>query len=80
MTTVPAPAPTTTPPLSSGWKTSEFLLSLFASIVGAVLASGLPTDNIVVRVAGVAASVLAAMGYTAGRSKLKAAAAAETKP
>lgn len=53
-----------------GYKTTEFWLSLVAVIIGAVLASGL--DNpVVLKVAGIAASVLTAMGYSLTRAKTK---------
>jgi hypothetical protein len=55
-----------------GASTSEFWLSLLAVVVGAVVASGLlPTDGVAVRLAGIASTTLAALGYTASRTSLK---------
>ena len=59
-------------PVKAGWKTTEFWLSVLAAIVGAVLASGLPSDNPVVRAAGVASAALAALGYSISRGNAKA--------
>jgi hypothetical protein len=58
--------------MKSGWKTSEFWLSLAAVVVGACLASGVfPSDSQWEKLAGVAVTVLAAFGYTKGRVDLK---------
>lgn len=59
-----------------GWKTTEFYLSLAAVIIGAVMASGalegLGGDHWVVKVIGIVASVLGALGYTVARGFVKA--------
>lgn len=54
-----------------GYKTSEFWLSVAGMVVGAVLGAGLPEDNIVMKVAGLAGSVLIALGYQVNRSWVK---------
>ncbi|HEG42476.1 MAG TPA: hypothetical protein ENH94_00350 [Phycisphaerales bacterium] len=63
-----------TEPLKPGVKTTEFWLMLIAEIVGFVMASGLLSgdgDNVWVRIVGGAVAVLAALGYSVNRSKLK---------
>ena len=62
-----------TTPVKPGYKTTEFWLSVVASAVGLVMASGLPSDNWIIKVAGIAAMVLSALGYTASRSTVKSA-------
>jgi len=55
-----------------GYKTTEFWLTLAAILVGALLASGvLPTDGTWVKVVGMAASILGALGYQVTRSFTK---------
>lgn len=58
-----------------GYKTTEFWLSLAAIVIGAVMASGaldqLGGDHWLVKVIGIAASVLGALGYTAVRGFTK---------
>jgi len=59
-----------------GFRTSEFWLSTAATLVGLVMASGvLPeqADNMWVRLIGGVVAVLAALGYTASRAKVKSA-------
>lgn len=57
----------------SGWRTSEFWLSLIAIALGAFVASGLlPSEHPAVKIAGLVVSVLGALGYTKYRSDLKA--------
>jgi hypothetical protein len=65
-----------------GYKSTEFYLSLLAMLVGALLASGaLPEHTIAFKIAGIGATVLAALGYTVSRTLVKngAAAVAEAK-
>ena len=66
-----------------GYKTTEFWLSLLATLLGFVLASGamdtVSSDSWVAKIVGGAVAALAALGYTAGRAKVKAAAAPEDK-
>lgn len=58
--------------LKPGYRTTEFWLSLAAMIVGAVFASGaFGEDSQVLKVAGLAASVLGVLGYTVSRGKAK---------
>jgi len=60
----------------AGYRSSEFWLSAAATVVGLVIASGvLPeqTDNMWVRLIGGVVAVLAALGYTAARAKVKSA-------
>ena len=55
-----------------GYKTTEFWLSAIATIVGLVLASGLIVEgSSVARIVGGVVAVLAALGYTASRAKIK---------
>jgi len=55
-----------------GYKTTEFWLTMVASIIGLALASGLiPTDGEVYKIVGLAASVLTSMGYQVSRSSVK---------
>ena len=64
-----------------GFKTSEFWLSLVATLLGALMASGVfasdGQDSWIVRVVGGAGVVLAQLGYTAERGKVKEADAAK---
>ncbi len=66
--------------MTKGYRTTEFWLSLAAILLGAVMASGalddLASDHWLVRVFGIAASVLGALGYTAARGFVKAKASA----
>lgn len=56
-----------------GWKTSEFWLTLAAILMSQLYASGVVGDGgTVAKVAGIAASVLGALGYTVARTKAKA--------
>ncbi len=62
------------PKLRPGYRTTEFWLMLLAEIVGFIMVSGVLTDdptNIWVRVVGGAVAILAALGYTVSRTKLK---------
>ena len=76
----------TDPVHKPGKHTTEFYLALAAKVLGALMVAGVfdeeaadPTVAMVSKLAGVALVVLAALGYTAGRSKVKAAAAAAGK-
>ena len=56
-----------------GYKTTEFWLSMVAVLVGLFLASGaVPDTHWAVKIAGIVASALAALGYSAARAHLKA--------
>lgn len=55
-----------------GFKTTEFWMSMVAMIAGAVMASGAFGDeSSVMKVAGIAAMVLSAAGYTVARGAAK---------
>jgi len=73
-----ASTPTTTDVVTvetkPGWKTTEFWLSLSAVLLSALYASGAMTNSTMLAVAGVAASVLTALGYAVSRGMAKAAA------
>lgn len=60
-----------------GFKTTEFWLSTAAMIVGLVLASGIfspddPSSAKILQALGLVSSILASLGYTAGRAHTKA--------
>lgn len=58
--------------MKPGYKTTEFYLSLVATLAGLIMASGLVTDGSTIgKVIGVVMSVLAQLGYTYHRSQLK---------
>lgn len=64
-----ATTPATTKP---GYKTTEFWLTLLMHLVTALLLSGaFPDTHMVVKAATLVASVLAQLGYTAARVRLK---------
>lgn len=66
---------TTTTSVTPGWKTSEFWVKIVALIVSTLLASGvIPTTGVWAQVTAIAVTILGAMGYTVGRSMVKAAA------
>ncbi len=66
-TTDPAPA------IKPGWQTSEFYFTAAAMIIGLMLASGLIVPGSSWdRIVGLAATVLAQLGYTASRATVKA--------
>jgi hypothetical protein len=61
-----------TVPPKPGFRTSEFWLKVAAMLLTALFASGAVTNNTVLAVAGIAASMLGALGYTVARSLVKA--------
>jgi hypothetical protein len=64
-------------PIRPGWRTTEFWLKIAAIILTALFASGaIPTTGTAAMVAAIAATILGALGYTVGRSLVKAAGAA----
>lgn len=63
--------------MKPGWKTSEFWLSTAAKLLTVLFASGALTNNVALQIAGIAASVLTALGYTVARTMLKATPAAQ---
>jgi hypothetical protein len=71
-TPTPAPTPAPAPTLTPGWKTSEAWLSLLVSLPGIILNSGLVTNATeLTKICTLAASVLAALGYTQARAAIK---------
>lgn len=58
-------------PPKVGYKTTEFWLSLAATLLTALFASGAMTNNTALAIAGMAATILTALGYTVGRSLVK---------
>jgi hypothetical protein len=68
-------------PVTPGYRTSEFWISLAAMLVGAILASGaLPEHTIAFKIVGVAATILGALGYTVSRTMVKSAYLAPLPP
>ena len=66
--------PTTpiTPITRPGYKTTEFWLTVAATLLGAAFASDLiPTDSKWAQLLGLAASVLSSLGYTVSRTMVK---------
>ncbi len=63
--------------MKPGYKTTEFWLSLLATVMGFLLASGvldgMDPESWVMRIVGGVIAVLASLGYTASRGKVKAA-------
>ncbi len=61
-----------------GYKTTEFWLSLLATLLGFLLASGVmdtvPADSWIAKLIGGVVAVLATLGYSASRAKVKSAA------
>lgn len=58
--------------MTPGFKTTEFWLSLAATILGALMSSGLLADGTTaMRIAGVVAIVLGTLGYTVSRGLAK---------
>jgi hypothetical protein len=72
MTDTTDPAPTPTKP---GYKTTEFWLSMLATLLTALFASGALTNNVALAIAGMAATVLTALGYKVSRTLVKTAGA-----
>lgn len=61
------------PAVKPGYKTTEFWLSLIATLTGAALASGIvPDTGLAGKVIGLIVSALGALGYTVARTKAKA--------
>ena len=63
--------------IKTGFKTTEFWLSAIATIMGIIMASG-ALDNLgathwSVKVVGGVMAILASLGYTAARAKVKSA-------
>ena len=58
--------------MKPGYKTTEFWLSIAAMVVGAVLASGAVSNELVLQALGVVATVLGSLGYSVTRGVTKA--------
>jgi hypothetical protein len=70
---LPLPQISSTTP-KPGWQTTEFWMKIAAFVLTALFASGaIPTSGPVAQVAAIAATMLGALGYTVGRSLVKAA-------
>jgi len=58
-----------------GYKTTEFWLSLLATLLGFLLASGVmdavPEESWIAKLIGGVVAVLATLGYSASRAKVK---------
>lgn len=74
MTDTP-PATTTSPPVKPGWQTTEFWFSTAAVALTALFASGALTNSVALAIAGMAATVLTALGYKVSRTMVKVAGA-----
>ena len=61
----------TTPPPKPGYRTTEFWLKLAALLLTAMYASGAVTNNTALAIAGIAATILGALGYTVSRTLVK---------
>lgn len=60
--------------MTPGYKTTEFWLTLVAYAVALFLASGFfPDTHVAIKVASLVGALLAQLGYTTSRAKLKAA-------
>lgn len=70
MSETPTPAPT-----KPGYRTTEFWLSLLATLLTALFASGVLTSSTALAIAGMAATVLTALGYKVSRTLIKTGAA-----
>jgi len=62
-------------PVKPGYRTTEFWLKIAAIALSALFASGALTSNTALGIAGMAASMLGALGYTVSRTLVKTAAA-----
>jgi len=58
--------------IKSGVKTSEFWLTMVATLIGAFMASGmLPENHIALKICGIALAALAMLGYNVSRGIAK---------
>ena len=61
-----------------GFKTTEFYFTLIATLIGLLMASGvIEAGSVWDKAVGMAAMVLASMGYSTSRGKVKAAEASK---
>lgn len=58
--------------MKSGWKSTEFWISLAVAVLGSLLASGVLGEGDAARIAGAVLAGLAAAGYSASRGRAKA--------
>ena len=58
-------------PVKPGWQTTEFWLSLAATLLSALFAAGVLTNSTALAIAGIAATILTALGYTVSRALVK---------
>lgn len=72
-------APQAPAPVKPGYATTEFWLSLAATALTALFASGVMTSNTALAIAGMAATVLTALGYKVSRTMVKTGATALVK-
>jgi hypothetical protein len=73
ITTLPTDGTIVIAPVKPGYLTTEFYFKLAAMVLSALFASGALTNNTALAIAGMAASVLTAMGYAVTRAMVKAA-------
>jgi hypothetical protein len=60
--------------MKSGYKTTEFWMIAAATIISTMLASGVfPEGSVTLKMLGIAASILTALGYSVSRSFVKVA-------
>ena len=66
--------------MTPGYKTTEFWLTVLAYAVALFVTGGFfPYTHVAVKVASLVAALLAQLGYTVGRNKLKAVEAAKSE-
>lgn len=58
-------------PAKPGFYTSEFWLKVAAMLLTALFASGALTNSTALAIAGIAATILGALGYTVSRTMVK---------
>jgi len=74
-TAIAGPGEVVSPALPEpGWRTSEFWLKVAAMVLTVLYASGALTTSTALAIAGMAAAILGALGYTVSRGLVKAAA------
>lgn len=61
----------TAAPIKPGWKTTEFWLHLLVTVCGLIMASGLPSSNKAVQIAGMVLAGLTSLGYGTQRTIAK---------
>lgn len=58
--------------IKAGYKSTEFWLSLVATLIGGLLASGvIPTDGVWGTITGLVTGLLASLGYSVSRAWVK---------